>query len=155
MATTRKSTTSAAQADADVAKEPTTDVEDAAAGSVIPDAEGNLTVDKGTDKRDPLPSPIENRDSVRNADDRTSTARVATEDPDDVDEDAVPAGAAGYMVSQFDQSAGDAAGNVLSSLAYPSKKAVEASIASARRAKTGVGSKTDDSREDPDAEAKA
>lgn len=98
------------------------DVTDSSKGAILPDGDGGVTLDAPSKNRDALPSPVENRDSIRNADDATSApstetaARVATTEE---------LMRAGWQVGQFDSGTG-AGGDVLSNLAFPSELAVNA-----------------------------
>ncbi len=97
------------------------DVTDSSKGAILPDGKGGVTLDAPSENRDAIPSPVENRDSVRNADDRTSlpdtevAQRVATTEE---------LMRAGWQVGQFDTATGG--GDVLSNLAFPSELAVRA-----------------------------
>lgn len=97
------------------------DVTDSSKGAIIPTADGGITLDNGSEKRDPIPSPVENRDSVRNADDAHSADDATAGEV--IDYEALAK--SGWQVGNFDSSTG-AGGDVLSNLAYPSEKAVRA-----------------------------
>lgn len=108
---------------------------DAAKGSVLvdPDNPRALIVDEGTDRRDPRPSPVENRDPVVNqADSNSVDDSVFLASLDDEEREVVVGNRAGYMVGNFDTTAPGGAG-VLTSLAFPSKAAVKAAEKSGRR----------------------
>lgn len=108
---------------------------DAAKGSVHvdPDNRRALTVDEGTDRREPRPSPVENRDRVLNQSDAASSDDSAfLASLDDEEREVVTGNKAAYMVGNFDTSVGGT--SVLDSLAYPSKAAVRAAELSGRRA---------------------
>jgi len=98
------------------------DVTDSSKGAILPDGKGGVTLDAPSKNRDAIPSPVENRDSVRNADDATSAPTTETAQRVATTEELMRAG---WQVGQFDSGTG-AGGDVLSNLAFPSELAVNA-----------------------------
>jgi len=104
-------------------------IDDAAAGSLVLNTSGELVVDKGSPNRDPVPSPYEHRDSVRNRDDATS---APSEIPTVEVQEAM--GRIGWQIGNFDAQPGS--GDLLQNLAYPTAGAVAAERAVLDRAQS-------------------